>query len=216
MTVSLKRALRSTLVALATLTALTVPGAVSASAAVPSPAPSGDITVEVVGINGSGCKLGTAKVYMSPDNTWFRVRYYDYVARTGGSSSSTEWRKTCQLGLLVHIPQGFTFAIAESDSRGKANLKDDASAQFITSYYFQGSSDTDSLAHDLAGPLHGTWTASDIVPVLTWAPCSEQRILNVKTELRVYGGASNANNTVSLSSTEDSVDTLFHIGWKAC
>src|SRR3712207_4673909 len=82
--------------------------------------PPGRITVNVVTVNGSGCPWGTAAVAVSPDNTAFTVTYSNYMAKVGPGSTTTDWRKNCQINLRVNVPQGFTYAIAQADYRGFA------------------------------------------------------------------------------------------------
>jgi hypothetical protein len=51
---------------------------------------------------------------MLPGNTGFRITYSDFIARAGGGVAATEFRKNCQVNLLVYIPGGFTFAVARA------------------------------------------------------------------------------------------------------
>ena len=83
------------------------------------PPPSGKITVDLVTVNGSGCPAGTA-IDTASDNTSFFVSYSDYMATAGVGADPTDFRKNCQLNVLVHVPQGFSFAIAEADFNGFA------------------------------------------------------------------------------------------------
>jgi hypothetical protein len=202
------------LLLLAALTSVFVsPGVASAEAPPPD-----QIVLDVVSVNGSGCPQGTADVRMLSDNTGFRVTYRDFIARAGGGAAATEFRKNCQISLLVHVPQGFTFAIAEADYRGRARLESGASALQRTNYYFQGSADNNYEDHTFAGPLSANWATTDRAPVLVYAPCSEFRGLNLNTELRVDEGAVNANktSTMSMRASDGNVDTLFHFQWKKC
>lgn len=82
--------------------------------------PPDKIVIKVATVNGSGCPQGTAAVAVSEDNTAFTVTYSDYLAQAGGDSPPTAFRKNCQLNLLVHVPQGFTYAVAGADYRGFA------------------------------------------------------------------------------------------------
>ena len=75
--------------------------------------PSERVTVDVVTVNGSGCKQGTAEVIVSPDNTSFWVIYSDYLAQAGKGAGATDFRKNCQLNLRVNVPQGFTYGMAD-------------------------------------------------------------------------------------------------------
>jgi hypothetical protein len=208
---------RLTTLRLLLLTALTsvfvFPGVAGAEAP-----PADRITLDVVSVNGSGCPPGTADVAVLSDNTGFRVTYREFVARAGGDANPVDFRKNCQIGLLVHVPQGFTFAVAEADYRGRARLEAGASALQRTNYYFQGSSDNSYADHSFAGPLSTVWQTTDRTPVLVYSPCGEQRILNLNTELRVNEGAQNANktSTMSMRATDGNVDTIFHFHWRYC
>ncbi|MFL6120021.1 DUF4360 domain-containing protein [Actinophytocola sp.] len=209
---------RLTSVRLLLLVALTGVFAVPVTASAETPAD--QITLEVVTVNGSGCPPGSAEVTTLPDNTGFRLTYRDFLARAGGGVAATEFRKNCQVNILVHIPQGFTFAVASADYRGRGRLEAGATGLQRTNYYFMGSSDNSYVDHSFAGPLFGTWSTTDATPVteLVYAPCGESRNLNINTELRVDEGTLNANKTSSMSmrASDGNVDTIVHFAWKTC
>jgi hypothetical protein len=188
---------------------------------VPTSPPGGKITVTVATVNGSGCPAGTAAVAPSPDNTAFTVTYSDYLAQVGVGAKPTDFRKNCQLSLRIHVPQGFTYAIAQADYRGFASIERGARASQRASYYFMGQSATTAVTHNFTGPLSDDWQKTDQTEVaeLVWAPCGEDRNLNVNTELRVYAGTSNPRTTTSfmtMDSTDGSVSTLYHFAWRTC
>lgn len=214
------RLLPHVLVTAAVAAALGAPGAALGNDGADASAPPGRITVDVITVNGSGCPAGTARVAVEPDNTGFRIAYDSFVARDGGTVNATEFRKNCQLSLVVNVPQGFTFAIAELDQRGRAQLENGATALQRTNYYFQGSADNNPVEHSFRGPLRGAWRTVDATAVaaLVWAPCGERRGLNVNTELRVDAGDAHPGrvSSISLRSTEADVDTLFHFSWREC
>ena len=180
--------------------------------------PSDPITVDVVTVNGSGCPAGTAVVRPLADNTGFTIGYTSYVATAGGAVAPTDFRKNCQLSLLVHVPQGFTYAIARADYAGTARLAGGASGLQRANYYFQGSSVDTYSDHELSGPLYGRWSATDSTAVadLVYAPCGVDRILNVNTELRVDAGTSTLTSSLRMSSTSGSVNTVYHFSWQEC
>ncbi|MFD6554204.1 DUF4360 domain-containing protein, partial [Streptomyces sp. NPDC058398] len=135
--------------------------------------PPDKIVISVATVNGSGCPQGTAAVAVSPDNTAFTVTYSDYLAQVGGNADPIAFRKNCQLNLNVHVPQGFTYAIASADYRGFASLQRGASSTEKASYYFQGSPNTASITHSFRGPYGDDWQATDTTDwaQLVWAPC---------------------------------------------
>ncbi|MER5494783.1 DUF4360 domain-containing protein [Streptomyces sp. LE64] len=207
--------------ATAALIAAVIPAqSATASVTTPSAPPPGKVTVDVVTVNGSGCRAGTAAVATSPGNTAFTVTYSDYLAQAGGASSPTGFRKNCQLNLLVHVPQGFTYAVTSVDYRGFASLQPGATGVQKASYYFQGASDTTSRTHTFNGPRADDWQATDSTDwaSLVWAPCGVKRSVNVNTELRVLLGGSDPAETsfMTMDSTDGSVSTVYHLAWKEC
>ncbi|MFG2632792.1 DUF4360 domain-containing protein [Streptomyces sp. NPDC048362] len=178
------------------------------------------IVIDVATVNGSGCPAGTAAVAVSPDNTAFTVTYSDYLAQAGGNSDPTAFRRNCQLNLIVHVPAGFTYAIAEADYRGFLSLQPGASATQKASYYFQGSPNTATRTHPFTGVHNDDWQATDSTDwaQLVWAPCGVLRNFNINTELRVNAGTSNPGKVsfMTMDSTDGDISTVYHLAWQQC
>ncbi|MFC9914174.1 DUF4360 domain-containing protein [Streptomyces sp. NPDC059862] len=178
------------------------------------------IVIKIATVNGSGCPQGTAAVAVSADNTAFTVTYSEYLAQVGGNAEPTAFRKNCQLNLVVHVPQGFTYAIASADYRGFASLQPGASGVQRASYYFQGSSNTVFKNHPFSGPYSDNWQATDTTDwaQLVWAPCGVQRNFNINTELRVSAGTSDPakSSFMTMDSTDGDISTVYHLAWKEC
>ena len=186
-----------------------------------APPPTDRIVIDVVTVNGSGCPAGSAAVAVAPDNTAFTVTYSQYTAMVGVGSLPTDFRKNCQINLRVHVPQGFTYAIAKAVFRGFASLKPGATALERANYYFQGQTTTPYASHPFAGPVEDDWQAEDTTDLaaLVYAPCGEQRLFNINTELRVNAGSSNPAKTTSfitMDSTDGDISTTYHFAWKTC
>jgi hypothetical protein len=184
------------------------------------PPPPGRIAIDLVTVNGSGCPSGTA-VQTSPDNTSFFVSYSSYLAEAGVGADPTDFRKNCQLNVLVHVPQGFSFAIAEADYSGFAALASGATAVQRANYYFAGETPTAVVSHAFSGPLEDDWRTVDSADVATlvFSPCGVSRNLNINTELRVSNGTSDpakTTNWIAMDATHASVQNIFHFAWKRC
>jgi hypothetical protein len=190
------------------------------SSVITSPPPD-KVVVDLVTVNGSGCPLGTAAVAVSPDNTAFTVTYSDYLAQVGVGAKPTDYRKNCQLNVIVHVPSGFTYAISDVMYRGFASLAKGASAIERANYYFTGTPASTYTQHSFRGPLEDNWESADQVELasMVYAPCGELRNLNINTELRVSAGTSDVKNTTSfftMDSTDGAVSTIYHFAWKEC
>ncbi|MUN38875.1 DUF4360 domain-containing protein [Actinomadura litoris] len=201
--------------ALATLAATVAPANAWASPSGPT-----KVTISVASVNGSGCPTKTASVVVSPDNTAFTVAYSQYTAQAGGNSSPTDGRKNCQISLIVHVPGGFTYAIAATDHRGYASLQSGAIASQKASYYFQGLPTTTPIEHPIPAALKGNWQFGDKIPVpqLIYLPCGAERAFNINTELRVEVGDSDPSKVsfVSMDSTDGDITTTYHFAWEKC
>ncbi|MDP9793223.1 hypothetical protein J2S43_001735 [Catenuloplanes nepalensis] len=204
------------LAALGTVLALPLSAPAHADDDAVAAVPDGAVTVEVIAASGSGCAPGTAWVATKSDKSGFRIRYYDFVAEAGGNAALVDRRKNCQIGVLITVPAGWTFAVAEADYRGRARLASGATGLQRTNYYWQGSSDNSSTAETFYGPFSGYWSTRDAAPALIYTPCTAQRVLNINTELRVDAGTSGYTSSMSMNSSEGDVDTLFNFSWTQC
>jgi hypothetical protein len=190
------------------------------ASAAPASGPADDMVIDVAAANGTGCPAGSAQVTMSPDNKAFTVTYSQFTAQTGPGTKPTDFRKNCQLALNMHVPQGFTFAIAGADYRGYAHLEHGASGTETANYYFQGEAQSTRIQHNFTGPADNDWEHTDSVGIasLSFLPCGEERYLNVNTELRVARGSSSptATSFLTMDSTDGRIDTTYHVAWKKC
>ncbi|CAM3625989.1 DUF4360 domain-containing protein [Kibdelosporangium persicum] len=201
--------------------ALSIVGQPVQAAGWPSTPPPDKIIIDVATVNGSGCRPGTAAVAVSEDNEAFTVTYSEFLAQVGVGAEPTDWRKNCQISLKVHVPSGFTYAIAQADYRGFAHLERGATGLERANYYFQGMSPTQFISHPLSGSYSDNWQFTDTTDIaaLVYHPCGELRNFNINTELRVSAGTSDPTKTTSfiaMDSTDGSIKTTYHFHWKTC
>jgi len=180
-------------------------------------------TVEVATVNGTGCPIGTAAAVVAPDNDYFTVLYSDYMAQIGLGINPTDIRQNCQLSLRVKAPAGYTYAITRADYAGYIHLADGVTAVQKANYYIQGESETATISHPFAGPADNGWATTDYVALSEladedFAPCGEQRNLNINTELRIGAGSSDSVDTsfISMDSTSGQAFTKYHFVWRQC
>jgi hypothetical protein len=214
-------------VALVALFALLLPGQAHAASAdgnavdhrVSAPPPD-EVTIDPVVANGSGCKNATATVVVAPDNSGFTVTHNEFFAHAGLGAEPLDFRRNCQLNLQVNAPEGYTYAISRAARSGFLHLPDGATGLQRSSYYFQGSSQTESVNHDFDAPYSDYWRAVDHFDYkdLLWHPCGERRNLNINTELRVRAGSADPETTVSFMTlgTDGNAVSRYQFAWKRC
>jgi hypothetical protein len=219
MGMGLVRIIRCT-VAVAVAAAAVLPVSGPAAAGVVAP-PDGTITLKVYAINGSGCNADTATVEGSPDNTSFHVTYTNFVAWVGPGAKPTDFRKNCQLNVLIRVPAGFTYAIAKTEYNGYARLANGASGMLRATYYSAGTAQRATFTRSFKGPYRDGWQATEIVEPewLIYVPCGEARTVNLNTELRVSAGTSDPRvdaSSMAMHTADGSVRTEYHYAWRRC
>lgn len=188
----------------------------SARAAVPDQPASPHFTVRLLTVNGSGCPPESAAV-SAASSTTFTVTYSQYTADAGGGASPGDFRKNCQLNVLVGIPSGWTFGIAGVQYRGFANLGTGAQGTLEADYYYAGIPGTFSQDHPLYGPMSNDYEFDDEAHVVTFAPCHFNATVNVDTSLRVYPGTDPTFfNEITMDSTDVGIATIFHLSFRHC
>jgi len=192
----------------------------AAPVAAKPPPPADNVTIDIIHVNGSGCRHGTAVVALSPDKEAFTVTYSEYLAVVGvGAGKKKDATKYCKLNLKVSAVRGYTYTVGHTDYRGIASLESGASAVLRATYFFQGTQQRPYVNHPYAGPLQDLWQATDHSESLVYGPCGKQRQFNIDTELTVSAGTSDPETTTSMigmDSTDSTVKTTYHLIWKKC
>lgn len=206
--------------ALASLALVALPTSSALASKASVDVPPGEVTVNLVAANGSGCPAGSAVITVQPDKKAFTVSYSKYTALVGVGAGAIDFRKNCQLAARLHVPQGFSFAIAEATYRGFAVLKPGVKATEGANYYFSGEPQTTIIKHNIPGPLEDPWVTNDKVPFasLEWSRCGGGRDLNINTSLLLTGGPGPAGttSTITMDSSDVNLDTIFNLAWKKC
>ncbi|KAG8855247.1 hypothetical protein FRC20_000806 [Serendipita sp. 405] len=183
-----------------------------------------------IGVNGSGCPAGTAYYILD-------LTFSNYIASAGPGILITENRKNCAIVLGVHVPGGFTFAVATVDYRGFYQLDPKVKAIQRAIYYFQAQIKQAVATSTRTGPVAG----ADYVLVhillpqrsLTYSTLSYRDEFDIWSSVRCPCGTSTAliiNSSIRIDNsqnrqgsgviTNDSVDgrlnTKFNINWWRC
>jgi hypothetical protein len=165
-----------------------------------------DIKLQLQTANGTGCPAGSTAVAPVEGGDAFTVTYSAFKV-TGGDY------KNCQLVVKVKVPAGYTYAIYSVDNRGYALLDKGASGKLQMTSYFTGNAWTLNATRTIQGSFDDFWQTSNSADVLHWAPCNSDRFLNINNTVRVDGPKT---SSMTMSSTDASVSTVFHLRWKAC
>ncbi|GIE97565.1 DUF4360 domain-containing protein [Paractinoplanes rishiriensis] len=188
--------------------------AVAALLTLPAP-----VVVDVITLNGTGCAPGTTAISVLPDNSGFQIDHTDFRAVAGGDAPVTAFRRNCQLNLVVHVPDGWTYAISRIVHQGSLHLEPGATAVLRSLYYYAGGPLPAYRTHTFTGPLDQDWQAIDTIELeaQVFVPCGQQRNLNVNAELRVTPGDTPAvSSWIAMRALSTDVRTTYEFAWREC
>jgi acetyl esterase/lipase len=87
---------------------------------------------------GTGCTSANTGNYTSGDRQTLTLEFDAFVASIGPGVAPSNWRKNCQLNVLLHYPGGFQYSILDTIFRGYVLIDANITATQEAVYYFSG------------------------------------------------------------------------------
>ena len=141
-----------------------------------------------------------------------------FVAEVGPGVPITAARKNCQINLDLDHPQGWSYALAETDYRGFVSLDAGVTATQALGLYFQGQAHTVRLASTFNGPVSRDFFIRDTLSGenLLWSPCGAQRSLNMNVQVSLSHPQADERGLISLDSPLAEGPGGFTLIWRQC
>ena len=181
-----------------------------------SAAQADDISLGVPGYGGSGCPDGSVSATLSPDAKSLSLIFDTYSVEAGGDTGKKFDRKSCNVAIPVHVPQGDSVSILAIDYRGYNNIPAGASSQFNVEYFFAGSRGP-TFRKTFKGPkdedylIQNKLTAESII----WSRCGEDVNLRTNSSIKVTT-AGNKQAVATVDSQDVSAAIVYLFQWKKC
>ena len=166
---------------------------------------------------GSGCPQGTVSATLATDAKSLSILYDAYTLDAGGATGKRIDRKSCNVAIPVHVPQGYSFSVFQFDYRGFNSLPTGAMSQFGVEYFFAGG----------RGPRYSkTWRGSVTdnflvqnavgAEAVVWSPCGADVILRTNSNMFVQTNSRGEEAIASLDSTDVNAEMLYQFQWRRC
>lgn len=175
-----------------------------------------DIALGEPGYGGTGCPGGSVSATLSPDAKSLSLLFDAYAAEAGGDTGKTFDRKSCNVAIPVHVPQGLAISILAIDYRGYNNVPVGANSQFNVEYFFAGTRGP-TFRRTFRGPkdedylIHNELTAQSIV----WSACGADVNLRTNSSIRV-STTGNKQALATVDSEDVSAAIIYQLQWKQC
>lgn len=187
-----------------------------AFSALVSVAKADDISLGYPGYGGNGCPQGSVSATLSPDNKSLSLIFDSFVAEAGPASGRTLDRKTCNVAIPLHVPQGFSVSIIGADYRGFVGLPRRASAQFMAEYFIAGQRGP-TYVKQFAGGTNQDYFFQNMIGVqaVVWSACGADTNIRTNISMRV-SNTDNQDALATVDTADFSAGILYQLSWKRC
>jgi hypothetical protein len=145
-----------------------------------------DIALGDPSYGGTGCPDGSASVTLSPDQKSLSILFDQYFAEAGGSTNKSFDRKSCNIAIPVHVPNGISVSVLAIDFRGYNNLPTGGKTAFNVEYFFAGIKGP-SYTKNFNGPLDDEYLIQNKLQAtaFVWSECGADVNLRTNSSIRV-------------------------------
>lgn len=175
-----------------------------------------DISLGEPGYGGTGCPAGTVSVTLSPDAKSLSLLFDQYQVAVGGETGKSFDRKSCNIAIPVHVPQGMSVSILKIDFRGFNYLPRYATSQFNVEYFFAGTRGP-TFQRRFRGPLDEDYLINNELSVqsIVWSGCGADVNLRTNSSMRVQT-VSNKEAMASIDSEDVNAGIIYQLQWRRC
>lgn len=181
-----------------------------------APAFAADISLGEPGYGGTGCPAGTVSVTLSPDAKSLSLLFDQYQVAVGGDTGKSFNRKSCNIAIPVHVPQGLSVSVMKIDFRGFNHLPQSATSQFNVEYFFAGTRGP-AFQRTFRGPLDDDYLINNelTVQAIVWSGCGADVNLRTNSSMRVQTVA-NREAMASIDSEDIKAGIIYQLQWRSC
>ncbi|MCB0415848.1 MAG: DUF4360 domain-containing protein [Bdellovibrionales bacterium] len=166
---------------------------------------------------GTGCPAGSASVTLSPDQQALSILFDEYASEAGGEGGKRLDRKSCNVAIPVHVPQGFSVSLFSVDYRGYAYVPNGGEARFNVEYFFAGRRGP-RYTKSFRGPMDNDYLIENDLQgtALVWSACGADTILRANTSMLAKTNRRKQEVLATVDSADVEAGIIYHIRWKRC
>lgn len=166
---------------------------------------------------GTGCPAGSAAVAISPDAKALSILFDQFVVEAGGSTGRVMERKTCNVAVPVHVPQGYSVSIFQIDYRGFNSLPYGAYSRFNVEYFFAGTQGP-GYEKQFNGALEDDYLIRNnlVASAIAWSECGQSVILRANTAMLARTNSQRQSTYATVDSADITAGLVFNLQWKRC
>lgn len=175
-----------------------------------------DVRLGMPGYGGNGCPLNSASVTLTEDKKTLSIIFDQFIVEAGGVNKLIE-RKSCNIAIPVHIPQGLSVSIIAVDYRGYVSLPEGANARLTAEYFLAGSRGPkfDKL---FIGQTDTDYTFGNKLEIsgMIWSPCGADTNLRVNAAMLVKTNDWREEALATVDSADFKAGLVYHLAFRPC
>jgi len=166
-------------------------------------------------IGGNGCSKNSSSVQLNNNKDVIQIRFSDYFVIADEQRSLD--RKSCNLAIPLHIPEGYSVAVVEANYHGFLSLPENSTLDLNTEYFFVGE-ESAKLSRQVTGEAFGDFQLTDAVLMENeiWSKCGEDTIMRVNTSMLLKNKKSNELAIAVIDSADINSGILYQIKMRKC
>lgn len=165
---------------------------------------------------GTGCPAGSASVSLSPDQDEISILFDNFVAEAGGMTGRSVDRKACELSVPLHIPQGYSATVIQTDFRGY-NLVARGGMNRLNTEYFWAGQRGPAYSNMFRGPQNEDYFATNgvVASGVVWTPCGMSTNLRIRATIMTQTSG-NQQSMMTVDSADITGGLIYHVEWRRC
>jgi hypothetical protein len=177
-----------------------------------------DISLGIPAYGGNGCPAGSASVSITPDGKQLSLIFDQFITEAGPASGKTLDRKSCNIGIPVHVPQGLSVSVIAVDYRGFVSLPNSQSTARIQAEYFFSGMRGPLFVKDFRGVQDTNYLFNNTLGVqaAVWSPCGADVNLRVNASMMLRNNSYHQDAMATVDSADISAGIIYKLQWRSC
>ena len=173
------------------------------------------ITLGLPNFGGNGCPQNTASATLSPDAQQLSILFDQYTVEAMGAT--TVARKSCNIAIPIHVPNGLSLSIFQVDYRGYNSLPEGASSVLSAEYFFANMQGP-KVARTFVGEADDDYYVSDklLAAAVVWSACGQDVNLRINSSMRVKTNSWGEQALSTVDSIDLSSGMIYHFQFRKC
>lgn len=167
------------------------------------------------GYGGNGCPQGTVNATLSPDSKQLSILFDSYMAEANYDRKTD--RKSCNLTIPVHVPQGWSVSVFKTDYRGFTSIPYGALGRFSVEYFWAGIKGP-SYTKTFTGGTNGDYYLTNTLQAsaFVWSACGADVNLRVNTSMLAQSNSRGEQTLATLDSVDIDSGLVYALQWRRC